>query len=36
MIAELKEKTLMVMEGSFTTYQADIKPAEMEKIPKYI
>ena len=32
---KLKEKPLIVMEGSFTTYQPDIKPEEMlEKIKK--
>ena len=27
----LKERPLIVMEGSFTTYQLDITPKEMEK-----
>jgi len=32
----LKEKPLIVMEGSFATYQPDIKPIEMEKKIKYL
>ena len=32
----LKEKPLIVMEGSFVTYQPDIKPIEMEKKIQYL
>jgi len=33
---KLKEKPLIVMEGSFITYQANIKPQEMENKIKYL